>query len=1499
MVDITDLKSVGPKALAGSSPAAGTTCSSFANLTKNSLSELVKKTARIFSLLFLLFLAVSCDQGCIEADEFDAESVVIESNPVNDGIEGTYDNSSGGERANWHDTKLRANGDQFLIQISGAWTPWNGNDTHFSALSVTDAKLAELPRCFFCAKRLSSTNCICYSDNTAPNIAGSATPLREASITGNEDKCVTSVVGSESSECLRIPPEDADCSGADKNDPEKCTCAPGATGAAEAYGVYHFPRNFFDKSEARKTADRQIPCKYDRGMGAYIALFGRSGTEVPSRAYHLFSESKICSVIRDSQGRCLDSNGNDMTRYIFRSANQRIFMKDDKRGNDGSDANTSDDEYHSPNEIVKVIILDSFYSDNFGKYNISILRGVGPKGNSVDNGLLEFLVGMVEDVLLGKADDSGNRQGGILKFMYQAIVQDSGFALALQVTLALYITLFGGAHLFGIVEMNKKELMSRLLKISIVIFFVSPDSWYYYNQFIVGFFKDSIDYLITMILDLSTGDISSSSPEIEIAKSDRETDISNSTRFSYIDLIIKKMLSKGTAKKVFGLFFTEYFGFIYIPAIYALIAGFIVVMLYAARSYLTNLIKLMFVMALGPIFICFTLFSKTQAMFRNWVGFLGSRAFEILIVFTILYNFLTLINKSFTDLLAYRACVESVSLGFFSIKILKSYSGHSFLDWVAGIMITGALIFITKMIIDQARGLADALFKVVIDGGESKKIMGGGSASSVIGGSGLMAGPAGLGAAAASFVGGGLKTAAGYGVKGATALARASGAADAWNKVGKALPFRGIRTRKRDSVVDGAIKTAAGQAGALAGKQRDEFIRGVAIRALQDEMRANPNRAAALGLDMKNIMNRMDKKLVEEPLKQHLKDEAKRMKEKSPDKILLGKEAKQALAKSASDWAAKNLNADPAKVANFLASSSTKDLVKSEAALGSSQAAKAFAGNPELQNKYLEHLKQQEFKRHDKKAQAKWYQKPGIMIARGYHNIKNIAGDAAYNPKAAQKGFIRKSQNEAQGNWANPLSKTSALDMPLTMLGGKTIAGAKNAANWVANKANSSPWFRKKLGLSGRVDRKTDAKAGYLSRREEEQKKTLLGLLNKPLTHNADAKKAEQEARRRDFYAGQLRQGITKDLAKDVAAIRKKDSPEAREALAKKLDSIMKGKGSEFEKTAALSYVHGQLGLDKDKDPQKLALEKMAKDAKELSEKGRADSEAAKQAKKDLDKYDKGLFGTTVGDHSKSLQEIKDALLANKAFEEKKDDKSEIGEKERELAKTLSEAREKMDREIADKIEAEAKARKETEAEMVALAQEGLKTTDEDKKKEIAMGLRAELSGDDNRHVAASKESNDKLDKIASDLNSVLSDPLKTDKEKQEAVAVAKEASGLVATDFKVDFGASISDALLKAPDLGLKASNPLLGVPDPTSGKIVDKAVVNALSMEGNQLSGKRKMENLNKRMKEFELSKATDPAQKAALEREIAEIDNKIQVYERDLEGNQQALTSAMAGK
>lgn len=890
--------------------------SSFSNLFTS--AKKIYKYLSLFLLLFSNLILTSCEDGCVEAYEFDVESSYVESRPTKERVYGIYNDLDGGQKVDWHETGLRSNGDQFLFSIDGAWVPLLGNASN-------DTVLESLPICGFCAKRDSvnhkDNNCICYKDQI---------PSPEKGI---DDL-----------------PLNVDCSEiANQNDPAKCTCTKDPQfGLATDYGIFHFPLNIYEKNGQRKLSDKQTQCKYSKGMGLYVGLFGSDGLEMPKRVYHLYSPIEICPVVKDSQGKCKDASGRDVTSYSFESANSRIFMKDDGDGNSGINPNNANDTYRNPGEMLKFVIYDNYYNDNYGGYNVRILKGVGKNG---EEGLLEFIVSLFEDLVMGKVNNStGEREGGIIEYMYKSITQDGQFILIIQVCLAIYITFFGLSYLMGVIDLSKKEVMLRILKISLVVFFTSKESWYFYNKIVVSLFKDSMDYVIATIMDLTESNLDPSDM-IKVAQMGRAADISNATRFSYVDLIIKKLMSASTAKKIFGLFATQGLGFLYIPIIYSLIFFFIYSMLSIASIYIINLIKIIFILSLGPIFMIFLLFPKTRVD-KNWIAFLGARSLEMVIMFTVLYFFLNVLDRKFSDLLFYRACTEKWSIVIMSGKILKSYVDRSVGDWFLSFTSIAALIFFTRLAVDQTANVAGRLINI---GGIDNWKAGDGTGKGQKGynlGVSIFSNISNLAKGAASEIGG---TAASWGARGAI-----SGLSVAANSITGFFGFKnvpgGIRGLVRNSTIDSAIEKARSQSGGRTGDDLQKFIRANVLNDLRKQAADSPTKMALLGLDEKDVLKRLDQKLIKEPLKNFIEEKAKHL--RSMPNAPIGKAMRDSIAKEAKEWAKSNYgNSDIGTISNYLdKSKAVKGLIDKSSEFSSSEAALAFSGSKERQDEYLRHL---------------------------------------------------------------------------------------------------------------------------------------------------------------------------------------------------------------------------------------------------------------------------------------------------------------------------------------------------------------------------------------------------------------------------------------------------------------------------------------------------------------------------------------------------------------
>ena len=100
---------------------------------------------------------------------------------------------------------------------------------------------------------------------------------------------------------------------------------------------------------------------------------------------------------------------------------------------------------------------------------------------------------------------------------------------------------------------------------------------------------------------------------------------------------------------------------------------------------------------------------------------------------------------------------------------------------------------------------------------------------------------------------------------------------------------------------------------------------------------------------------------------------------------------------------------------------------------------------------------------------------------------------------------------------------------------------------------------------------------------------------------------------------------------------------------------------------------------------------------------------------------------------------------------------------------------------------------------------------------------------------------------------------------------------------FEIEFGASINDALLMAPYIGLKAGNVLLGGDTPAE-KGVDEAAIGVLRVSKNQAAAKKKISMMNKKIAQYELEQLQKQDQDDAAS-EIISLKAKIQGLEKNI--------------
>ncbi len=247
-------------------------------------------------------------------------------------------------------------------------------------------------------------------------------------------------------------------------------------------------------------------------------------------------------------------------------------------------------------------ILDKFYEDNNGQYRLVIKSGVSDTRPDP----IEYLTKLIKEQLFGNKKD----KLGIVQQIFEKIIKNPTYRNTLMVLLALYVMFTGASFLIGNINFTHTELIVRLIKIIVVSMLLnSTTSWQFFHDYLFTYFIDGVEAVKQMIDESAkTGPGSAS--------------------------IIGLMIAPQTMAKLFSLLFVDSLGFFYI-FLFLIALYFIFMLVFKATIiYLTALIAIGMIITMGPIFICFILFSITRSLFENWLRQLISYAIQPIILFT-------------------------------------------------------------------------------------------------------------------------------------------------------------------------------------------------------------------------------------------------------------------------------------------------------------------------------------------------------------------------------------------------------------------------------------------------------------------------------------------------------------------------------------------------------------------------------------------------------------------------------------------------------------------------------------------------------------------------------------------------------------------------------------------------------------------------------------------------------------------------------------------------
>ncbi len=348
------------------------------------------------------------------------------------------------------------------------------------------------------------------------------------------------------------------------------------------------------------------------------------------------------SLNQDCSGGNCDGIVRKNNFYILDSANTGEICSVGE-GAIGSDPDTEcQDEYYCADK----------YSNNSGSYKV-VVRTKNPDGSAIST-VVDNVIAPVVEVMDGTEEGVEPAKIGQAERVYTLIINDPTFKTIVKMVFILAVTFYGIGYLMGVSQFSQTEVISRVVRISIIFLFISPDGWYWFDKIFVQFFKEGTDYLaFLMATSFDT------SPELEQALANNDF-YDKSILFASIDDVFGIFFSDAAQKKIASLLFASIFGWAYLYIIYMAFLLYVYAVANAVLLYLTSQVFISILFIIGPIFFVFLFFNQTKEMFDKWLSQLIGFSLQQIFLLTTLAFFNMMMYEILKLALGYRICWDDI-----------------------------------------------------------------------------------------------------------------------------------------------------------------------------------------------------------------------------------------------------------------------------------------------------------------------------------------------------------------------------------------------------------------------------------------------------------------------------------------------------------------------------------------------------------------------------------------------------------------------------------------------------------------------------------------------------------------------------------------------------------------------------------------------------------------------------------------------------------------------
>jgi type IV secretory pathway VirB6-like protein len=302
----------------------------------------------------------------------------------------------------------------------------------------------------------------------------------------------------------------------------------------------------------------------------------------------------------------------------------------------------------------KVNDPDGVYDNNLGSYTVTI--GTASTTSGFDT-IFTSIVKQITSVM-------GDASNVIFNNLVCGDLPDStryvncgGFLSILSAVLLLYIIIFGMMFLFGLIKTDYLDFLIRIVKVSIVIILMKPNSYTFFKTYLFdGFLKFS-----SFVISATTGN-PSSNPFVFLGESIAALLLDPITYFKLIALMFQGI----TGIIVFVLF------------IYSIVC-FLKAVFSALKIFIMSVFGMGVCAALAPFFLSFLLFDKTKYLFDNWFKAMVRFTLEPIVLFTGLIILNAMLIGLIHQLFNFSVCFKcTIPFGFYIPGLFTMGNGTLF-----------------------------------------------------------------------------------------------------------------------------------------------------------------------------------------------------------------------------------------------------------------------------------------------------------------------------------------------------------------------------------------------------------------------------------------------------------------------------------------------------------------------------------------------------------------------------------------------------------------------------------------------------------------------------------------------------------------------------------------------------------------------------------------------------------------------------------------------------